>query len=295
MICFIFPISATSMPGRVTIWDSNHAEQSSIKYNSKSLNSKQVVELISDLSHNYEAVVLLTASTTLRPDTDAALPQNSLLSNEVVEKSIKASRNAQVLTTVYKAKPTDRSITENVLAMLSHDTTFVQQFKHPNEFLNTISNSNVLKNGKIDPIQITIDTTDASAQQSLSDLLALTHPSGKVLYITISEPTLNGIAPTENGMYTRSLGSANGANSVTANQRGVSKKPLTDAPVVPNTGAEFSIYYVGTYLYITPDIFTGIMTALFLFFVLLTGYSCMGSIQGMSSFYDKVPSNGKEA
>ena len=60
-------------------------------------------------------------------------------------------------------------------------------------------------------------------------------------------------------------------------------------------GTEFSIYSADTYLYITPDIFTGLMTGLFIFFVLFIGLSCLNSVQGITYFYGKVPIVGKEA
>ena len=61
-------------------------------------------------------------------------------------------------------------------------------------------------------------------------------------------------------------------------------------------GAEYSIYYASTYLYLTPDIFTGILSGLFFLFVVLTGVSCLGAIQGPSSFTHKegIPAIGRE-
>lgn len=59
-------------------------------------------------------------------------------------------------------------------------------------------------------------------------------------------------------------------------------------------GAEYSIYYANTFLYITPDIFTGLMTGLFLFFTVLIGVSCLNSIQGPATFATKSPPVGKE-
>jgi hypothetical protein len=58
--------------------------------------------------------------------------------------------------------------------------------------------------------------------------------------------------------------------------------------------AGYSIYYDETYLLITPEIFTGLMTGVFLFFVALIGINCLGSIQGPASFVDRNPSVGKE-
>jgi len=62
-------------------------------------------------------------------------------------------------------------------------------------------------------------------------------------------------------------------------------------------GTEYAIYYADTYLYMTPDILTGTATGLFIFFVVLTGFTCMGDIQGASSFTSKEmqPTIGKEA
>jgi hypothetical protein len=59
-------------------------------------------------------------------------------------------------------------------------------------------------------------------------------------------------------------------------------------------GTEFTIYYQNTYLYLTPDLFTGIMTFLFCAFVLLTGFSCLNQIQGPSTFVHVMPTLGKE-
>lgn len=69
----------------------------------------------------------------------------------------------------------------------------------------------------------------------------------------------------------------------------------TDGDYYLPEGSEYSIYYADTYLYLTPDIFTGLLTSIFMAFVVLVGLSCTGSIQGMSSFYDKIPAVGREA
>ena len=69
----------------------------------------------------------------------------------------------------------------------------------------------------------------------------------------------------------------------------------TDGDYYLPEGSEYSIYYADTYLYLTPDIFTGLLTSIFMAFVVLVGLSCMGSIQGMTSFYNKIPSVGREA
>ena len=49
------------------------------------------------------------------------------------------------------------------------------------------------------------------------------------------------------------------------------------------------------YLYMTPDLFTGIMTALFFAFILYLGFSYLGGIQGPTTFVMKGPDVGREA
>jgi hypothetical protein len=60
-------------------------------------------------------------------------------------------------------------------------------------------------------------------------------------------------------------------------------------------GSEFTIYKGATYLYLTPEMFTGIMTALFMFFTMLIGFKCLGAISGSNTFVTKMPALGKEA
>ena len=58
----------------------------------------------------------------------------------------------------------------------------------------------------------------------------------------------------------------------------------------------FSMYKENTnYLYMTPDLFTGLMTALFFAFILYLGFSYLGGIQGPTSFIMKGPDVGREA
>jgi hypothetical protein len=83
-------------------------------------------------------------------------------------------------------------------------------------------------------------------------------------------------APSARGHYTRLLEESN-----------------QDSNYNPE-GTEFTIYYQNTYLYLTPDLFTGLMTFLFAVFVLMTGFSCLNQIQGPSTFVHVMPTLGKE-
>ena len=67
------------------------------------------------------------------------------------------------------------------------------------------------------------------------------------------------------------------------------------SPYYSPEGCEYSIYYAGQYLYVTPEILTGILTGLFMLFVISTGLSKLNSIGNNSTFVTKMPVLGKEA
>jgi hypothetical protein len=113
-------------------------------------------------------------------------------------------------------------------------------------------------------------STHASAPYDL--LLAQLHQRN-ALIVGLQSPEV--AAPASKGQYSRLLQS---------NQ---------DANYNPE-GTEFTIYYQNTYLYLTPDLFTGLMTFLFCTFVFMTGFSCLNQIQGPSTFVHVMPTLGKE-
>lgn len=128
---------------------------------------------------------------------------------------------------------------------------------------------------KIQVFKLTIEADDAD----LNDIIQADNK--KILFLAMEEYDFKSVGTKRTAHYRRILSEDN-----TNTPNSIYYEP---------EGTEFSIYYADTYLYITPDIFTGLMTGLFIFFVLLIGLSCLGSIQGMNNFYDKTPSVGKEA
>lgn len=110
------------------------------------------------------------------------------------------------------------------------------------------------------------------ASVPLQQLLAQLHEKN-ALIVGLQSP--QAAAPTAKGHYSRLLQS---------NQ---------DDNYNPE-GTEFTIYYQNTYLYLTPDLFTGLMTFLFSTFVLMTGFSCLNQIQGPATFVHVMPTLGKE-
>jgi len=159
----------------------------------------------------------------------------------------------------------------------------------------------ILNNGAIDSFELYLSDDIETDRVHLSDVVrGVLSKQSSVLFATMSEEAATSIAtlPQLNGDYERVLGLNTFFLSSTTN---TSSSNTTYAPSNSSTGifykpegAEYSIYYADTYLYITPDIFTGLMTMLFMVFVLYTGLSCLNAVQGCSSFVSKPIPLGKE-
>jgi len=136
----------------------------------------------------------------------------------------------------------------------------------------------VWSNGKTDTIELVL-TGEESERKAMEEISATAAKKSGALFIALREP--QGVAPQNSVHYSRILASSSDVLD------GIYYKP---------EGAEYSIYYASTYLYLTPDIFTGILSGLFFLFVVLTGVSCLGAIQGPSSFTHKegIPAIGHE-
>jgi hypothetical protein len=141
-----------------------------------------------------------------------------------------------------------------------------------------------LFNGRVDSYEVTVagDATDVTHMTEISQLAAELGPSCPIMFAAMDVPVSSAVAPAD-AQYSRILSTPQGSSN------------LLDGLFYKPEGTEYSIYYASTYLYITPDIFTGLLTGIFFAFTLLTGYSCLGYIQGNSSFPTKMPIVGKEA
>jgi hypothetical protein len=141
-----------------------------------------------------------------------------------------------------------------------------------------------LFNGRVDSYEVTVagDATDVTHMTEISQLAAELGPSCPIMFAAMDVPVSSAVAPAD-AQYSRILTTPQGSSN------------LLDGLFYKPEGTEYSIYYASTYLYITPDIFTGLLTGIFFAFTLLTGYSCLGYIQGNSSFPTKMPIVGKEA
>jgi hypothetical protein len=135
---------------------------------------------------------------------------------------------------------------------------------------------NIFDNNKIDSFQVTLDGTEDDSIL-MSDINSIMAPSS-IMFIAGTEPSQMAYMPQVKNQYSRIL-----ADEGTT---------TTDPPPSPE-GTEFSIYYQNEYLYITPDIFTGIMTSLFVFFTIYIGLSCLGGIQTNDTYATRACSVGK--
>jgi mRNA-degrading endonuclease toxin of MazEF toxin-antitoxin module len=289
-VSLVFSLCSASLPlpGKVQFWDASKKaslEETNVQVNSRSFTADSAARFLKDKAAQYEAVVVISS------DNINKVGEN-VLSVPTVQSSIKLSQNAHLLSNVYHnavdvAAAAETSNGNRGRAVVSHSLVNALLTAHsaaadtkkdaasPAEVLEQLRSNNALQNGRVDTFHVKlVPPSKTEKDSSLAALLG----TANVLFVGVEESNEIVTAPTERGHYKRQLSESTAAATTTV-----------------ASDSSFSIYYEGKYLYITPDIFTGLMTGLFMFFVALTGYNCMGGIQGMTSFYDKVPSNGKEA
>jgi hypothetical protein len=259
-----------AVPGKALLWTNGNSD-SKIDYVTKSVTSNFVSSLVESKSQNVEVVAVFKS--------DA----NSLVSDSKILEAFKNGKDQTAVAYIYQqpsqssATSIQDSIKKNAFPRNIETISF-------SEFVAKISEVNgPFNNNKVDSFEVVVESSD-----DISSLKALLETkSGKVLFVAVSEPAANAALPVKVEVPVTVTSSRKLAAATSSlNTEGIYYKP---------EGAEYSIYYADTYLYITPDIFTGLMTGLFFFFVVLIGTSCLGSIQGMSMFYDKTPPVGKEA
>jgi hypothetical protein len=281
IVCALSSVAGANIPGKVAIWSSaeKKAESATLSHITKSAAPADVIHALRTAAVGNKNVVVLTSSK------DSA-GKSSILTADAVAQSVKSSHAAQVLTNVYHAQhDSAKALSEHIRSAEVVQDIQKHTLQEAVERLEAgAQNAHFM--------EVAVDSADTAHHALLHRLFAAARQHAdahSTLFVAVDEPSADAVMPTENGEYSRLL-------TETPRSRKTARTTGTaSASSAPIAGAEFSIYYEGTYLYITPDLFTGIMTALFMVFVVLTGFSCMGSIQGMSTFYDRVPTNGREA
>jgi hypothetical protein len=168
-------------------------------------------------------------------------------------------------------------------------------------------NGGLLNNDKVETYEITLtgDAADRAHIQEISKIVSAHHSAiGSrlpITFVAMEHPHPEAVMPKMSAQYSEILASGPHASGVQPKDKHVSRILSSDtsaptyAPTAKPTsssssgsgstadqgnsksiyykpeGAEYSIYYADTYLYLTPDIFTGLLTGIFVFFTLLVG------------------------
>ena len=144
-------------------------------------------------------------------------------------------------------------------------------------------------------VEVAVGAADADAVQAVHATISSGN-AGSVLLVAVVEPT--DTAPAARAAaYGTATPAAAAVQAKIQRRVASSSSSETQTPEYRPSGTEFSIYHSQDYLYITPDIFTAIMTVAFIAVTMYLGLSCVDSIQGASSWTDEksVPPIGKEA
>lgn len=261
-------------PGKAVFWSPFLGSSSKANYQTQSFESSQINGLFDSRAKATEIVALIKSA-----------DGQSALSHESVKQSIRGSFDVTVLPNIY---PSGNEREE--VSILAKSTSFENANKIDlDAFIQILqeheSNSDAvgpLNNGIVDSYVIILNGHAIEHEQMKTiATLSSKFSNSAILFAAADEPMEKAVFPAKHGNYGRLLSTASSSNI-----DGIYYKP---------EGSEYSIYYADTYLYITPDIFTGLMTGIFVFFVLLTGYSCLGAIQGNSIYPSKMPVLGREA
>ena len=265
-------VELQNAPGKAVFWSPATSTGNKPEYRTQSMEISQINKILDERTKGIEIVALIK-SVDGRP----------ILTHTSVKDSIRLSASSTVLPNIYnsaiKNKQTILSESDSLKNIKKIDLlAFVQIFRdHDTSSIST----GPMNNGQLDAYEINLTGHDTDHELLNSVAIFASKNPKSVLFAAAEEPMKNAMLP-KSGDFSRILASTASSSNID----GIYYKP---------EGAEYSIYYADTYLYITPDIFTGLMTGIFVFFVLLTGYSCLGAIQGNSIYPSKMPTLGREA
>mmetsp|Transcript_15670 Transcript_15670/g.15798 ORF Transcript_15670/g.15798 Transcript_15670/m.15798 type:complete len:278 (-) Transcript_15670:197-1030(-) len=252
--------------GKAVIWTLDDAGmQQSPEYLTQSFDVKKLSRHLIETVQSKELFVYLRKE-----------DSTSLLSIPYIASSIKSSSEAVVIPHLYAAEGKEGSkrflideLATNGVVTNTIQLTLSQLHEK------VVSKSSPLKNGVLDTYVVTL--TGDSSEENEFKAISRSARSSSVVMMVADDPS--ALAPQAHAEYTTRMLSS----------------PFSYSSNGTWEGGEFSIYYQGKYLYLTPDIFTGLMTMLFFLVISLIGYNCLGSIQGPSTFANKLPALGKEA
>jgi hypothetical protein len=259
---FIFIISVISVksdkPGKALIWSFSAGEISEISatYHSKTVDTTFPAKILQDCFHNYQAIVLL------KPLDNSDLSDLTLNS-----RAMELSKSKKYINGIYN-NVEGSSINAEINKL--NDFQNVKTVK-ASEFLEII-NSLAAKPAQDKKTTIYNIHEHFSKDDLFFQQIKELSSKVSILFVAFEEPSSDAFPPRQ-GEYNRVLSkyvssTYNLASTTVSLANTSNPKSIYYLP----EGAEYSIYYADTYLYITPDIFTGLMTGLFVFFAILIGF-----------------------
>lgn len=271
---FLFKLNEAieNKPGKAAVWTYDNSPLNRQDYKTTTVEIPSFIDILQEKSKNSNVIALLKSS-----------DGRSTFSHSSIIDSVRNSPDSMIMTDLYK-KPDfiDVSAHESIsksLFMKKAQEISLDEFHH---WLreDKVSTSNVRESFIISL------SGHESENEKLQEISLMGKIDKKITFIAIQEPSVNMVPPPKNGQYKRLL---------TAFTTSTTSSDVIDGIYYKPEGSEYSIYYADTYLYITPDIFTGLMTGLFMTFVIFTGLSALGGIQTPSAFATKIPPIGNEA
>jgi hypothetical protein len=257
--------AAVTTPGKLAVWSARTngrrrttygpAVKDASSYDSRTYDVENVQGRIEGLTKHAEVVVFIQHEQNEFP--------------EAVLDSIRTSNALDVFPHVYHSASGVLPLGKAVL-----DT---PTFKLAKTDLSSLDDESVYTDAKSDAFVVTLKGT--AADRKVLKKLAEIGGRKNVVFVSVVEPP--GVAPRVKARYSRLLEDEND---------GV----ITEDQLYLPEGTEFTIFYAGEYLYLTPDLFTGLMTMIFIFFVGIIGFTCLGDIQGNVCYPTKLPPLGRE-
>lgn len=266
-------VSSDASPGKIAIWRMNAANTGAeiSQHLTRTIESSDLINSIDEQSVDYKNVVVLRSENS-----------NSIFAVPHVISSIAKSVSTFMPNVYHSPGDVGRTLHDKILstARMSHAAE-VKLSELPSLLQSSDADSRK-------SFSVTISSNDVSDSSVFDEIQ---QRGLNVMFVAVEEPVQVTTAPQARGDYARLLSHFTDFALQATN----TSKTVSGLNLYKPAGAEYSIYYGGTYLYITPDIFTGLMTSLFIFFVLLLGFSCLGAIQTPSAFSTKIPPVGREA
>lgn len=254
--------SADASAGALVFW--SNGAGTGVTHNTKALDVAGLSAYLSSRAPTSEAMVLFSSS-----DGRASLLHSS------VRGSIEKAQESTAFPSVYITGEASKAFSSAGTGLEK-----VQKVASLGALLQILDKDGgaVLKNGKTELFDVVL-----SGHEGESAEMAKLHAkvgTSQIVFAAVRESSV--AAPASELRYSRVLAASSN---------------LVDGIYYKPEGGEYAIYYADTYLYLTPDIFTGLLSGIFFLFAVFIGFSCMNQIQGPSSFTHKeqMPAIGKEA